>query len=262
MKDYYKTLDVSENASPQVIKSAFRKLAFKYHPDTNPGNEKQAETQFKEINEAFAVLGDEEKRRQYDLARKGQYAGAGYNGFNYSQEDIFNGIFTNQAFYEELNRIFSQAGLRFDRNFYGQNFAKGNTFFRFYTNTGAQSNQYNDINTPRPDNYKPGFLERTLSKIINKITRYMLKKLFGIENKVNLDLQTELEITEEEAFAGGEKQIEYKKGDKKKKLVIKIPSGIKTGTIIRLKGMGLTTKGKAGDLFVNIIIGHQPSLGS
>ena len=56
MKEYYQILCVPENASQEDIKSAFRRLAFKYHPDTNPGNEKQAEERFKEINEAYGVL--------------------------------------------------------------------------------------------------------------------------------------------------------------------------------------------------------------
>ncbi len=56
MKDYYKILGIPEDASQQDIKSSFRKLAFKYHPDTNPGNEKQAEERFKEINEVYGVL--------------------------------------------------------------------------------------------------------------------------------------------------------------------------------------------------------------
>jgi len=61
MKDYYQTLGVPDNASQEDIKRAFRKLAFKYYPDTNPGNEKQAEAKFKEINEAYGVLGDKDK---------------------------------------------------------------------------------------------------------------------------------------------------------------------------------------------------------
>ena len=65
-KDYYETLDVSKNATEQQIKKAYRKLAMKYHPDRNPGNEKWANDKFKEVNEAFGVLGDLEKRRQYD----------------------------------------------------------------------------------------------------------------------------------------------------------------------------------------------------
>src|SRR6201989_2346140 len=64
-KDYYSTLGVSKTASDKELKQAFRKLARKYHPDVNP-NDKSAEAKFKEINEAYEVLGDPEKRKKYD----------------------------------------------------------------------------------------------------------------------------------------------------------------------------------------------------
>ena len=65
-KDYYKTLGVDKTASQSDIKKKFRQLAKKYHPDLNKGNKEAAE-KFKEINEAYEVLGDEEKRKKYDI---------------------------------------------------------------------------------------------------------------------------------------------------------------------------------------------------
>lgn len=68
-KNYYQILEVSEDASPEAIKKAFRKLAKKYHPDTN-GGDQTAAVRFQEINEAYSILGDEEKKKSYDEKRK------------------------------------------------------------------------------------------------------------------------------------------------------------------------------------------------
>jgi molecular chaperone DnaJ len=76
-KDYYRTLGVSESASSDEIKKAYRKLAKKYHPDAN-ANDPQAADRFKEVGEAYAVLSDETKRKQYDAMRKNPFASFGY----------------------------------------------------------------------------------------------------------------------------------------------------------------------------------------
>src|SRR5512145_612075 len=78
-KNYYEALGVSEDASEDDVRKAFRRLAKKYHPDVNPGN-KSAEAKFKEINEANEVLSDAKKRAEYDAVRKGAYAGWGGAG--------------------------------------------------------------------------------------------------------------------------------------------------------------------------------------
>mgnify|MGYP006340874645 CR=1 FL=1 len=76
-KDYYKTLGVAKNASEKEIKSAYRQLAQKYHPDKNPGD-KKAEDKFKDLNEAYEVLSDDQKRAAYD--RYGHSGPAGFGG--------------------------------------------------------------------------------------------------------------------------------------------------------------------------------------
>lgn len=86
-EDYYKTLGVERNASLEEIKKAYRKMAMKYHPDRNPGNN-AAEQKFKEAAEAYEVLGDEEKRRLYNQFGHDGLKGAGVRGFS-SFEDIF-----------------------------------------------------------------------------------------------------------------------------------------------------------------------------
>ncbi len=82
-KDYYKILGINENASQDDIKKAYRKLAKQYHPDTHSGD-KKAEERFKNVSEAYAVLKDEKKRREYDMMRKNPFAGAGQNGFGFN----------------------------------------------------------------------------------------------------------------------------------------------------------------------------------
>jgi len=102
VKDYYQILGVPRNATNDEIKRAYRKLAMQYHPDRNPEKEKWANEKFKEINEAYAILGDPEKRRQYD-----QFGTIGNIG------DIFSSPFTRGTF-EDMIRDFGGAGLRFD----------------------------------------------------------------------------------------------------------------------------------------------------
>ena len=87
--DYYKTLGVEKNAEAEDIKKAYRKLALKYHPDRNPNN-REAEEKFKKISEAYAVLSDPEKRKQYDNFGSDQFSQ------KFSQEDIFRDFDINQ----------------------------------------------------------------------------------------------------------------------------------------------------------------------
>lgn len=261
MKDYYQILGVAHDASQKELKSAFRKLAFAHHPDTNPGREKQAEDRFKEINEAYAVLGDRTKRQHYDLARKGRFGGFGRRGEFGSQQDIFQGAFSNQARFNDLNRMFGQAGLRFDRDFLNQVFFSGRgTAFRFYTGPAGSSAGYRRRPAAKASAYKPGWVERLLTRLMAKISRFLLKKLLGIEYAANLDLHIELELLPDEATAGGEKEVVYKRGRRQKKLLVKVPPGVKPGTKVRLKGMGLTKNKKSGDLYLHVKIKKQPPL--
>ena len=111
--DYYKILGVNKNTSKDDIKKAYRKLAMKYHPDHTKGD-KSAEEKFKKISEAYAVLSDEEKRKQYDT-----FGSAGFQQ-RYSQEDIFRGF----DFDNILNDLFGGPG-RFGAGGNGMRFSFG-----------------------------------------------------------------------------------------------------------------------------------------
>lgn len=109
-KDYYKILGVSKDADDEVIKKAFRKLAKKYHPDTNGGNAEAAQ-KFQEINEAYSVLGEEKKRKAYDEGRSGQRQQGNQKASEKSNQSAFTG-FNAQNFkmnfgdmmFDELNK--------------------------------------------------------------------------------------------------------------------------------------------------------------
>jgi len=109
MKDYYRVLGVNRGASQEEIKRAFRRLALRYHPDRNPQDQKQAEERFKEINEAYEVLSDEARRRQYDYLTSWPEQRRRV----FVVDDIFNRSFTNSGLMEELLRELTALGISF-----------------------------------------------------------------------------------------------------------------------------------------------------
>lgn len=117
-RDYYDVLGIDKNADTKTIKTAFRKLALKYHPDRNKSPD--AEEKFKEIAEAYAVLSDPKKRTEYD-----SHGFAGVEGYSY--EDLFGGI----NFGDIFNDIGGAPGFNGDRGF-GLNFGGGGIFDRFF----------------------------------------------------------------------------------------------------------------------------------
>ena len=274
MKDYYKILGVTEHDSQEDIKNAFRKLAFKYHPDKNPGNEKQAEEKFKEINEAYSILGDAGKRQQYDFAKKSGFTSTGYPGFGYSQSDIFRDAFSNPATIEELNRMFQQLGLRFDQDFLNRTFFSGNgvifqfysgpsgtrqTVYRYGNGTGSVDGNVNGNLNNVPPGYqnsntpvrKLGFFDRLELKMVNWFTRFTLRMLFGVPleaPKQGIDRHQTFKLSASEAANGAEKSVSIKNGLKTKKLIVNVPAGVKTGNSIRLKGIGK----RGGDLYLDV----------
>ena len=216
-KDYYQILGIPGNASEDELKKVYRKLAMQYHPDRNPGKEKWANEKFKEINEAYGVLGDPEKRKQYD-----QFGTVGNIG------DIF-GSHATQTTFEDLMGDFRGAGLKFDflDSIFGD-FLKGRSFsFRQY-GRGRSGPQRVIFNVPRGRN---------------------VEEVFGQpQRRPTRNVNYEITITREQAAKGLEKNL-ARRG---KKLRVKIPAGVKTGTKIRLRNARRTTDGQPGDILIQV----------
>jgi DnaJ-class molecular chaperone len=250
-KDYYSILGVSEGASREEIRHAFRKLAMKYHPDRNLGNESWAGEKFKEINEAYAVLGDEVKRQEYDRMRQAGFTGYGAQyagGPYYSQEQVFADAFANPYLFQELARMFQEAGLRFDERFVDNLFFGGRGFVFTFSGQPSERNWSTSISE-----YKPPLLLRLVGKVI----RFTLKRVLGVQELSwqgkGEDLYHEIYLSWEEAASGVDKKIKYKRGKEKKKLIVKVPPGVTQGTKVRLRGMGLEGR-TPGDLLITVKI--------
>jgi DnaJ-class molecular chaperone len=133
MKDYYQLLEIQRVAGPEEIKRAFRRMASLYHPDHNPQNPKEAEEKFKEINEAYEVLSDEARRRQYDrLIHQHRPRSS-----EVAMEDFLNWRFAGSDILEELLREFSAPTVIFDENprsrAWGCGRGRGRRCRRFYS---------------------------------------------------------------------------------------------------------------------------------
>jgi curved DNA-binding protein len=224
MKDYYTQLGVGKNATADEIKKAYRQLALKYHPDRNKGN-KEAEEHFKEINEAYAVLSDQEKRRQYDMF--------GAEGFRqrYSQEDIFQGFDIGDALKDfgfGTSDIFSVL--------FGGGGGRGRGRVR-YTTYGNPFGQQ-----ARGDAGADYFGQREAAPASGR------------------DTATELTISLEEAAKGVEKLLSLHRDGKVEKISVKIPPGIDTGKRLRVAGKGERGPGGGlpGDLYVTVHVQKHP----
>lgn len=278
-EDYYQILGVKKDASTEDIKKAYRKLAMKYHPDHTKGD-KAAEEKFKKISEAYAVLSDKEKRKEYDTF--------GAEGFQqrFTQEDIFRGFDFSDIFREFGfgGDFFSGrgrgSGIRF-------NFGGGGPF-------GSQSQQQARMKgadlvyeLPLTLQEVAGGTSKTVTlqhqghseKITVKIPKGLISgkqlRLTGkgnpspyggppgdlfIKSKLlndpvyhaeNYDLQMTQELKLSEAILGAHISVPTIDG---KQLNLKIPPGTKPGTKMRLSGHGLPhmKSSKKGDLYVKI----------
>jgi DnaJ-class molecular chaperone len=272
-KDYYRILEVSADASPEEIKRAYRHLALEYHPDRNRGD-RHAEERFKEVSEAYGVLIDPEKRRQYDSVRQ-----AGFQqGFHYRQEEIFRDLFTNpfaSTIFEELRRDFDRLGLTFDEHFFSQTFFGGRGFvfggvFVIGPRGRIMRHTFGRQRLERQD--RPALTGGLLTQLGRKVTQLLFQKVPAFLKGVvrgdfvetqGPDLFAELSVTAEEARHGIKKPIAILRGEEREELLVTVPAGVRTGTRLRLREKGIPdARGVPGDLYLTIqVLGEKGSRG-
>jgi DnaJ-class molecular chaperone len=252
-RDYYETLGVDRDAAPHKIKEAYRKLAFQYHPDQNRGNPAALE-KMKEINEAYAVLSDPDKRREYDTLSH-EFGPSAYDRFRqtHSDQDIFRGSDVNQIF-QEMTRAFGFRGFEeVFRESYGQGyqsfeFRRPGVFGRvIFYRPGFRRGQRRV--SPTEESPLPGLPTGILGKLLG----YVLKRVWGIERyQKGRDWHEAITLTPSQAMQGG--KIRYVHRRKTRELFVTIPSGIRDGQHLRLKGMGEKGKGggEPGDLYLKV----------
>ncbi|MCB9138863.1 MAG: J domain-containing protein [Caldilineaceae bacterium] len=231
VRDYYETLGVSRNADEKTIKKAFRKLAQQYHPDRNP-DDAAAESRFKEINEAYTVLSDPEKRKQYDRfgAQWEQYARAGAGGPGAPGGPGMGGMGGMgggvQMSPEELDEILRQMGLgglgggRSSRG--SGRSAGGSGFSSFFDALFGGGGMGSGMGGGQADPFGGGYYQydpRTAQP-----PRAQPK---AAEAPVTVTLQ--------EAFHGATRMLEATDGSR---FEVTIPRGVKTGSKVRMRGAG------------------------
>jgi DnaJ-class molecular chaperone len=244
-RDYYEILGVPSDANEKQIKAAYRKLAFQYHPDRNTGDSASA-NKMKAINEAYAVLSNPSKRKDYDDLRR-QYGPSAYNRFrsSYTESDIFRGSDVNRIF-EEMARAFGFRG--FD-DIFNEAYGEGYRTFEFKRpGFSARGFVFTSPLRRSAQQQAPAF-------VLGKLSRYLIEKLTGVELPQNgSDVTEMIDLTPQEAEDGGPYPYYYRK--KSKKLVVMLPQGLREGQRIRLAGMGEEGKGgaKPGDLYLAVRI--------
>lgn len=251
-KDYYKILGVERTADSKQIKEAYRKLAFEYHPDRNKGDIHSVE-KMKELNEAYAVLSDSEKRKRYDSMTQ-QFGYNAYDHFRqgYSDQDIFRGSDINQIF-EEMTRQFGFRNFNdLFREFYGPGFqtfefrrpgvfGRGFIFTNFHF--GGQGNQR--VSAPPQSGLFSG--------VVGKLVGYLAKKAFkGWDGQQSGDRHEVITLSQDDAIRGA--KVSYIDPKTSRQMIVTVPAGVREGQTIRLKGAAGSYRDtiSVGDLYLRV----------
>ena len=247
-RDYYEILEVTRTSTDQEIKSSYRKLALKFHPDRNPGD-KKAEEKFKEAAEAYAILSDSDKRARYD--RFGHAGvGNGAQGFDPSQftgfEDIFGGLGDIFGFGSGGRRAGPQRGadLRYDLEIKFEESAKG-------IETHIQIPRQETCEKCKGNGAAPGTTPATCPQCRGTGQLRYQQGFFTVARTCGQCRGGGKVITKPCPDCHGAGAIEQTR-----KLTVKIPAGIATGQRLRLSGEGEagTLGGPPGDLYVVIFV--------
>lgn len=263
-RDYYEVLGVNKNASEGEIKSAYRKLAKKYHPDVNPGD-KEAEKKFKEASEAYAVLSDQEKKQKYDqyghAAFDGSMGGGGMDFSSMDFTDIFGDIFGD--LFGGAFGGFGGGRSRSNSPMKGQNIrARVKISFEEAANGCEKELELtlkDECKTCHGTGAKPGTGKTTCTKCNGKGKVMMTQQtLFGVMQNVSTCPEcngTGQIIKEKCTSCSGSGYI-----SSKKKISVAIPAGIDNGQSVRIreKGEPGLNGGPRGDLLVEVIVTPHP----
>lgn len=232
-RDYYEVLGVPRNADAKAIKSAYRKMAKKYHPDTNAGN-KEAEQKFKEVTEAYNVLSDEEKKKLYDQFGFAAFDGRAGGRTGYGQSGFDGGWHTDSGGFQNGNGYteYHFEGGNMD-DILKQMFGSG-----FQSGFGQQS----DFG----QGFQGGFGQN-------------FGRQGGNSRRKGRDLESGITVSFEEAAFGCKKMISFE-NKSMPSLEVQIPAGIDEGQSVRLKGKGYPGSGgaPAGDLLLKVHIAEKP----
>ena len=267
-RDYYEVLGVDRNADDAALKKAYRALAKKYHPDMNPGD-KEAEKKFKEASEAYAVLSDAEKRRQYDQFGHAAFeggaggAGGGFGGFDFSGAD-FGDIFGD--IFGDLCGGGRRGGRAGNGPMQGANIRKGVRITFEEAVFGCEKELEVVIKDPcttcNGTGAKPGTSPETCQKCGGKgQVVYTSQSFFGTVQNVQTcpDCHGTGKIIKEKCSdCAGTGYVASKKT-----IQVSIPAGIDNGQSIRIRGKGEpgTNGGPRGDLLVEVTVSRHPVFG-